>query len=262
MLICVRCDGIAGWVRVLMASDNPDEKGEEPVVPEEPPPPPPPEPEPSPQVPEKAPEKAPEEIWMEDYDDLIGPDEEPKPRKRKNKHWGATIATIVVIIILVVWTLLSPKIMTQVGPTYVNSPTYASWGNNTGYREIWAGNTTWALSIRGSPLTEDNRSMEVQVLLTKVHEKPGNWFFRGTSAKLQNVTVYLDDGTYLASMSNWSDVGFGLMATVPIAFASSGTYSLYVFAQFTVYEVMRIGFFPLEAVQFEKVYVDEPVVVE
>jgi len=199
---------------------------------------------------------------MEDYDELIGPEEEPKPRKRKKRHWGAIVVTVVIIVFLLAWTFLSPEIMPQVGQVYTNSPTYARWGDFTGYRDIWAGNMTWALSISGRSLAVDNSSLEVHVLLTKVYEKPGNWFFRGTSATLKNVSIFEEDGTYVASMSNWTDVGFGLMATVPVTFPTNGTYDLFVYAKFTVYEVMRIGFIPLEVVEIEAAYFDEPVVVE
>lgn len=245
-----------------MSSVTPDDSSKDvkPEAPEELPPPPPPEPEPEKTVATSV--KPPEEVWMEDYDELIGPEEKPKPRKRKNRHWGAIIVTVAVIVFFLAWTFLSPKVMTQVGQTYVNSATYASWGNFTGYRDIWAGNMTWGLSISGRSLTANSSSLEVHVLLTKVYEKPGNWFFRGTSVTLNNVSIFEVDGTYVASMSNWTDVGYGLMATVPVTFATNGTYDLYVHAKFTVYEVMRIGFIPLEAVEIEAAYFDEPVIVD
>jgi len=232
-----------------------------PAEPEELPPPPPPDAEPEPETPVPAASKAPEEVWMEDYEDLIGPEEKPKPTRRKKRHWGAIIVTIAVIVFLLLWTFLSPDIMTQVGTTYVNSTTYAEWGNFTGYRDIWAGNMTWGLSISGEVLEDDNSSLEVHVLLTKVHEKTGNWFFRGASVSLDNVSIFEMDGTFIASMSNWTDVGFGLMATVPVTFPANGSYDLFVFARFTVYEVMRVGFLPLEAVEIEAAYFDDPVVV-
>ena len=97
--------------------------------------------------------------------------------------------------------------------------------------------------------------------LTKVYEKPGNWFFRGTTVTLNNVSLFGMDGSYIAGMSNWTNVGYGLMATIPVTFAANGTYDLYVYAKFTVYEVMRIGYIPLEAVQIEAAYFDEPMVV-
>ena len=199
---------------------------------------------------------------MEDYDELIGPEEEPKPRKRKKRHWGAIIATVAVVIFILVWTLLSPEVMTRTGPTYVNSATYASWGNFTGSVDTWAGDVTWGLSIGGRQLTDDNRSLEMKVLLTKISENTSNWFFRGVSVTLENMSVFQEDGTFVASMSNRTDVGFGIMATVPVTFTTSGNYTLFVYAKFTMYESMRIGFLPLKAVEIQAAYLNDPVVVK
>src|SRR4030042_620978 len=115
----------------IMSSVTPDDSSKDvkPEAPEELPPPPPPEPEP--EKPVVTSTKQPEEVWMEDYDELIGPEEEPKPRRRKKRHWGAIIVTVAVVIFLVAWTFISPDVMTQVGQTYVNSTTFASWGNFT-----------------------------------------------------------------------------------------------------------------------------------
>lgn len=240
-----------------MSSKNPDDSLEqvEPDPAEELPPPPPPEPEAKP----AAPAKAPEEIWMEDYDELIGPEEKPKPRKRKKRHLGAIITVVIVIIFLLAWTIMSPEVMTRTGRTYVDSPTYARWGNFTGSVDTWAGDVTWGLSIGGRQLTTDNRSLEVRVLLTKISENTSNWFFRGASATLKNVSVFLDDGAFVASMSNWTDVGFGIMATVPVTFDASGNYTLYVYAKFTMFGSMRIGFLPLKAVEIQAAYFNAPV---
>lgn len=243
-----------------MSSVTPDDSGKDvkPEVTEEPPPPPP---EPEPEQPAPAPEKPEAEAWKEDYDELIGPEEQPKPRKRKKKHWGAIIVTIAIIVFLLLWTLFSPKVMTKEGVTYVNSPTYASWGNFTGTVDTWAGDITFGLSISGSYLTANHSSMQVDALLTKVYENSSSWFFRGCSVSLTNTSVFLEDGTWLASMSNHSNLGFGIMARVPVTFSANGEYTLYVHSEFTVYESMRIGFLPLKAVVIEKAYFDSPVVV-
>lgn len=79
-------------------------------------------------------------------------------------------------------------------------------------------------------------------------ERPGNFFFRGAAVAITNVSVFESDGTFLAKMSSGTNLGFGKLATVKLAFASNGTYHLYVTAKFTVYMDMRIGFFPLETV--------------
>lgn len=209
---------------------------------------------------EPAPEKAEaSEAFIEDYEEYIEPEKPQRPRKKLPVV--PIIVTVAIVLVLVSWTLLSPEIMPEVGGTYIESPTYAGWGNYTGYRDIWAGNTTWGVAISGHATAAGNRQIEVNVLITKVFERPGNWFFRGTAISLRNVSVFADDGTFLGSMSNSTNLGFGVLATVPVSFAANGTYDLYVTAKFLVYEVMRLGFVPLEMVNVQQVYLDVPVVV-
>jgi hypothetical protein len=220
----------------------------------EPPPPPPDE-----QMPPKGP---PEDVWKEDYEGLITP--EKPPRKPRHIPWGGIVLTAAIIIFLVSWTVLSPEVMPQEGDTYTSSPVHASWGNYTGYRDIWAGNMTWGVSISGHATSQGNESVELTVLITKVYERTGNWFFRGTAIDLRNVSVFmgsLDNATYLASMSNKTDKGYGVAAEVPVTFPGPGVYELFVSAKFMVYEVMRIGFIPLESVLVEAVYLDFQIVV-
>jgi len=201
--------------------------------------------EPPPPPPEES-EKPAEDVWKEDYDELVEPE---KPLKsRKPAHWGGIIVVVAIILIIVVWTIMSPKILPAQADTYISHPTYASLGDFTGYRDIWAGNTTWGLSISGPANGIVNEQMQFMVLLTKVYEKPGNWFLRGTAIELRNVSIFLEDGTYLGSMTNHTEHGFGVSATVPVTFTSAGSFDLYVHAKFLVYEVMRIGFIPLEMV--------------
>lgn len=246
---------------------NPEETVEEPEpIPPEPPPeelPPPPPPDAEPPPPEKQHEAPPsEDAWEEAYDELIEPDEKPKRRKKKFRHWGAVIVTVGVIIFLVAWTLVSPDVLNPVGDAYTDSPTYARWGSYNGTRDIWAGETTWGVSVSGRATSAGNRSIQVDVLITKVSENPGNWFFRGTGIELRNVSLFTEDGTYIASMSNQSDLGFGISASIPATFASAGVYELYVTVRFLVNEVMRIGFLPLETVNIQAVYLNLPIVVE
>ncbi len=204
-----------------------------------------------PPVPPEESKKPSEDVWKEDYDELVEPEKPSRPRK--HVHWGGIIIVVAIILIIVVWTVLSPKILPVEGDTYISSDRYASLGDFTGYRDIWAGNTSWGLSISGPVNGTANESMQFMVLLTKVSEKPGNWFLRGTSIELRNVSIFLKDGTFLGSMTNHTDHGFGVSATVPVKFTSTGSFDLYVQAKFLVSEVMRIGFIPLEMVNIPMV---------
>ncbi len=214
-----------------------------------------------PVVEETAEPPPPEDEYPKEYEEFVeAPEEPPRPR-RKKRPWGSIIIVVAIVVVLLAWTLLSPKVMPEVGDTYTDSQSYASWGNYTGHRDIWAGNMTWGVSVSGYAVAAGNREIVVDVLVTKIQEGPGNWFFRGTDIALRNVSVFDEDGTFLGTMSNHTDLGFGVLAKVPVSFDTNGTYDLYVTVKFLVYEVMRIGFFPLEMVNVQKVFLDVPVVV-
>lgn len=224
-----------------LSSEKPASEGVVPELPEEEvPPPPPPEPE--------------EEIVEEYEEEELVPEERPRPRRKK--HYGIFIVLVVVLVILLVWTLLSPKVMPQTGDTYITSPAYANLGNYTGDRDIWAGKMTWGLAVSGPESVARNQSFDIMVLITKVYEKPGNSWLRGTSISVQNISLFLDDGTLLATTHDGTDRGFGVSANLTLSFAQRDTYTIYVYAKFLVYEMMRIGFIPLESVEITEAYLD------
>jgi len=211
---------------------------------------------------EPAKESPKEGVWKEDYDDVIEPSEEERaqavpetsPKERpKRKHWAGIITVIVIIVLLLLWTLLSPKVMPPQGTTYVDSPKYASLGNFTGARNIWTGDVNWGVSVSGPENVTAGTPVEVKVLVTKMSERPGNFFFRGIGISITNCTLWDLNGTYIAKLSSLQDLGFGKMAlinaTLPV-----GVHDLYVSVRFTEYEVMRLGFIPLESVLVEKVF--------
>lgn len=212
----------------------------------------------------KAVTKPEEDVWKEDYEELIEPEKRPTSHGHGTVPWVGILITTAIVIALVAWTILSPGIMLQQGDTYTSSPIHASWGNYTGYREIWAGNMTWGVSVSGHATSAGNLSVEITVLVTKVYEKSGNWFFRGTAISLKNVSVYigpLDNATFLASMTNTTEHDYGVSATIPATFGGPGVYELLIKTRFMVYEVMRIGFIPLESVNVYPIYLDSPLVV-
>ncbi|MEM3049866.1 MAG: hypothetical protein QXT42_03985, partial [Thermoplasmata archaeon] len=200
-----------------------------------------------------------EDVWKEDYEEHIDAEPEPelKPRKRRGRGRLATIIIVIVLLFMVVWTLASPDIVPQSGEVYTDSPRYANLGSYLGWRATWAANTTWGISVGGGNTTSTGEVLNIRVLITKVEEHPGNWFMRGTAITLRNVSVYNADGVFMASMSNWTDLGFGLAATVPLVFSDPGVYELYVYVRFMVFIDMRIGFLPVEAIEVHKGWMEE-----
>lgn len=201
-----------------------------------------------------------EGAWKEDYEDVIEPSEEEAQaaetatkEKPKKTHWVGIMTVIVIIVLLLLWTLLSPKVMSTQGTTYLDSPRYANLGNFTGTRNIWTGDVSWGVSVSGTNNTTAETSINIEVLITKVSERPSNFFFRGLGISVTNCTLWDLNGTYIAKFSTVQDLGFGKMATITTKFPA-GEHDLYVSVKFTEYEVMRLGFIPLESVQVEKVY--------
>jgi len=199
--------------------------------------------------------------WKEDYDDMIEPSEEEKaqaaqedlPKKKpKKKHWVGIMTVIVIIVVLLLWTLLSPKVLSPQGMTYVDSAKYARLGNYTGTRDIWTGDVEWGVSVGGPDLMVAGTPIEINVLITKISEGPSNFFFRGLGISITNCSLWDSNGTFIAKFSSLQDLGFGKMATINTTLPA-GIHDLYVSARFTEYEVMRLGFIPLESVVVEQV---------
>jgi len=220
---------------------------------------------PSPEDLEAEPPAPPEiEPLDEDYDDLVGP--EPAPKKpRKKRRYGGIIVVSIVLIFLLVWTVMAPENMPVVGSGYLSSDQYANLGNFSGSVKTWATNTTYGVSISGPDTAAANSTVEITVLVTKVAETRMNTFVQGTSIDLDNVSIYIDDGSdtgiLVASMSDHEDVGFGIAATVPLTFSEEGSYSLYVHVEFTMFGDMMIGFLPLKGVNIDDMNFDEDFVV-
>jgi len=202
-----------------------------------------------------------EDVWKEDYEEHIDAEPEPEPRPRKGRGKGRMSALVAVaaLVLLVAWTLASPGIVPESGEIYTSSSHYANLGSYIGWRQSWAANTTWGISVGGGNATRVGEALNISVLVTKVEERTGNWFMRGSAISLRNVSAFTDDGVFVGEMSNWTDVGFGQMATVPLVFSEPGMYSLYLHVRFMVYIDMRLGFLPVEAIDVGQVYLDVPV---
>ena len=235
-----------------MSSQEPDPALEPPTEPpvEEPPPPP------ADELPEGD-IPALDEAFREDYDELVVYEEPVKPRRKKKRKYGGVIVLVAIIVILLAWTLISPDVLPETGAVYTESPTYSNLGNFIGYRDVWAGNMSWGLCFSGPNKTSVNEVIEIKVLFVKISEEPGNFFFAGTSISLRNVSIFIDnDGndTYLASMTNVTDLGYGISATLRFSFDAPGNYSLYLHWKFLVNQVMRIGYIPLEMLTTDPAY--------
>jgi len=215
-------------------------------------------------VDEEEAERSAEDVWTEDYDEHID-GEEPKILKpKKKRHYGLIIALVVVLLILLVWTVLSPEVLPETGDSRAAWESDQYLGDYVGYRDIWAGNMTWGLAIRGPHNVAAGQSINISVLVTKIYEKPGNWFLQGAGISLKNVSVFMyndTEETFLASMTGWSDSDLGPVAIITVEFDQPGTYDLYVYVKFLVNMDMQIGFLPLETVQINRAYLDVPIIV-
>ena len=204
----------------------------------------------------------PGEEWIEEYE------AETKQRpKRKIPHLKAIIATVVIVIILVVWTLISPQVLPESGGSYLQNPEYANLGSEVGELDIWwlfdaihVADTSWGVSISGDRNASVGEPATFDVLVTKVREEMKNGWFKGTSIELKKVTMYTEDDDIVGSMVSKSEESFGTVGEVEATFDSAGNYSCHLMVEFTIYGKMVIGYLPVKVLRMEA-YLSEDIVV-
>jgi hypothetical protein len=194
----------------------------------------------------------PGEEWIEEYEPEK---EETKPRKRIPHRLGIIIA-VAIVLILVIWTLLSPQVLPESGGTYLSSETYANLGSYDGTLDIWwlfnlvhVANTTWGVSVSGDQNVSAGQPATFHVLVTKVDEVMKNPWFVGTSVNLKKVQLYTEDGVQVGSMVSESSEPFGPIAELDATFDSPGTYECHVYVEMTIYGKMIVGYLPVKVLR-------------
>jgi hypothetical protein len=252
---------------LVLTPDEPEELlDSEPEAPTEEPPPPEP-------VDEGQPEEGgwaeAGEEWIEEYEEELEPEEPRKPKKpAKERHVFGPVALLVIVLLLILWTFWSPKVMSVTGDMYIGSVTYASLGNETFAMDVGvaadlvdAGHVVWGVSINGSGTAVVGQSAVFRITLSKVAEDPSNFFFRGTAVKLEEVSLFEDDGTFLGTSHGYEETRLAVTASVSVTFDEPGEHDLVVYVRFTVYEVMRLGYLPCKDVELKDIDLDNPIVV-
>ena len=259
-----------------MTSEKRDEDLEE-LLEEEAPEPPPPEstPEPAPEETQAEPayeeaaepyEGDPQEMWIEEYE-REGRPRKPGKQRTEPRHMGRWVALAAVVLFLVVWTLVSPQVMTATGTTYLESDDYSDLGSDTGLQDIRVmaslvstGDTTWGVSVSGDANATVEETAVFQVTVVKVSEETRNFWFMGTDISVRNVSLYMEDDTLVGWMHEKEERGNMSVAQVHALFDDTGVYDCYVVVKFSVYEIMRIGFLPADKVSM-KVWLSDSIVV-
>lgn len=221
---------------------------------ETPPPPsdekaPAPAPEPAP-VEEKPAE--PGEEWIEEYES----EKKAKKPRKKIPHLFGMVALAVVIVILIVWTVLSPQVLPEAGSDYLAPSPYANLGSYAGDLEIWwlfnavhVADTTWGVSVSGDQNVSAGQAATFHVMVTKVHEEMKNPWFVGTSLSLKQVTLMVEGGPQVGSMVSKSSEVYGPMAEVEATFDDPGTYQCSVYVEVSIYGKMIIGYLPVKVLR-------------
>lgn len=196
----------------------------------------------------------PQEMWIEEYE-REGKRPKPKKEREKPRRIGRWIALGAVIIILVVWTLISPSIMSVAGSAYMTSEEHANLGSEPIEQDVQvvaslfsAGTTTWGVSMGGEANATVDDDAVFQVTVSKISEERGGFWFMGTDISLRNVSMYLDDDTLIGWMVEKQELHNRSVGTVHASFTETGVFDCYIVLRFSVYEVMRIGFLPADKV--------------
>jgi hypothetical protein len=209
----------------------------------------------------------PQEMWIEEYE-RESSSGKPKKERKKPRHLGRWIFLAVVIVILVMWTLISPPVMSTVGNMYLAPDTHANLGSMTADQDVRivaslfsVGATTWGVSISGDGNVSVGEDAVFEVMVTKVSEEAGGFWFMGTEISLRNVSFYLEDDTLVGWMTEKDELGNMSLGYVHATFAETGTHDCYVSLRFSVYEVMRIGFIPADKVVMTEIWLSDAIVV-
>ena len=209
----------------------------------------------------------PQEMWIEEYE-REGRRVKPRKEREAPRRILRWVVLAAVIVILVVWTLISPSIMPASGTTYIDSEATANLGSETFTQDIGivaslisAGSATWATSVSGDfNATVDERAV-FQVTVSKVSEDSGGFWFMGTDISLRNVSFYLDDDdTLIGWMTDKEELSDRSVGDVHATFTELGPHKCYVVLRFSVYEIMRIGFLPADKVSMT-MGLSDPIVV-
>ncbi len=195
----------------------------------------------------------PQEMWIEEYERegrRVKPKKEPE-KPRRILRW---IILAAVVVVLVVWTLISPSVMPATGSTYTSSEQTANLGSESFTQDVRvaasivsAGSTTWAVCVSGDPNATVGEDAVFQVMVVKMSEDSGGIWFMGTDISLRNVSFYLENDTLIGWMTDKEEEPDKSVGEVHVTFLDAGPHDYcYVTVRFSVYEVMRIGFLPAD----------------
>jgi hypothetical protein len=210
---------------------------------------------------------APEEMWIEEYERGDEPEEEERAEE-KPRRTGLWILAIVIASLLIIWVILTPSTMSEVGAAYLDDEDYANLGSGTATVDVRVvasmlsvGSVTWGVGIAGDAnvTAEDDAVFHVTVM--KVSEDGGGFWFKGTWIRLRNVSLFTDADQLVGWMSGYNVTGIGDVARVHATFVEPGAYSCYVSVKFSVYENMLLGFIPADSVVFAEIHLSSQIVV-
>ena len=196
----------------------------------------------------------PQEMWIEEYE-REGRRVKPRKEREEPRRLLRWIVLVAVIIVLVVWTLISPSVMPVSGTTYTESEETANLGSEAFTQNvriasglISVGATTWAISMSGDPNATVDEDAVFQVMVSKMSEDNGGFWFKGTDISLRNVSFYTVDDALIGWMTDKEEESDRSIGEVHAIFTEPGIYDCHVTVKFSVYEIMRIGFLPADKV--------------
>jgi hypothetical protein len=210
----------------------------------------------------------PQEMWIEEYE-REGRRVKPRKEREEPRRVLRWIVLAAVIVVLVMWTLISPSVMPATGTTYTTSYATANLGSEAFAQDvriaaslISAGSTTWAICMSGDSNATADEDAVFQVMVVKISEDSGGFWFMGTDISLRNVSFYSEDDALIGWMTDKEEKSDRSIGEVHVTFSEVGVHDCHVTVKFSVYEVMRIGFLPADKMSITVSLTDSIVVSE
>jgi hypothetical protein len=149
---------------------------------------------------------------------------------------------LIIIVILALWQLTSPRLIPSVGTKYFSSTLYANRGSWVLQETSSHGSVLLALSIANLTYPRTYLQTSYSIIISKMNETaPSSSYIRGFSLKITALQV---EDNYDGSISLWApttDFPDAVQAMTIFNFKTSANHQLRFTISYQVYEILILG---------------------